>query len=150
MHVSHACVKFFIHMPCWYCEAKCVAPVWAYSVHSTFADSIFESSPSKEGFHGTHGTPSGSTTAVFQVGLTRVQYAQCFVLLLQTYIDHLSNFRILHVGLLATSVMLSCTPPQLGMYSNSKVHKSVYPFHCNIVQSVSMHRWPPLIQMPYI
>ena len=32
------------------------------SVHSTFAHSIFEGSPSKEGFHGTHENPSRSTT----------------------------------------------------------------------------------------
>ena len=32
------------------------------SVHSTFAHSIFEGSPSKEGFHGTHENPSRSAT----------------------------------------------------------------------------------------
>ena len=62
--------------------------------------------------------------------------------LLQPYIDHLSKFRIL-LAFVATPVMWS---PQLGMYSNSKVLKSVYPFHCDIVQSVNMHRWPPLIR----
>ena len=33
-----------------------------YTLHATFAHSIFEGSPSKEGFYGTHGTPSGSAT----------------------------------------------------------------------------------------
>ena len=45
-------------------KLKCVAPVWA-SVRRTFAHSIFEGSPSKEGFHGAHGTPSGSATALY-------------------------------------------------------------------------------------
>jgi len=40
-----------------YFEAK----VRSSSVN-TFAHNIFEGSPSKEGFHGTHWTPSGSAT----------------------------------------------------------------------------------------
>ena len=42
-------------------KLKCVAPVERH-VRSMFAHSIFEGSSSKEGFHGTHGTPSGSAT----------------------------------------------------------------------------------------
>ena len=46
-----------------YCEAEVrSSSVSVVHVRSTFAHSIFESSPSKEGFHRTHGTPSGSAT----------------------------------------------------------------------------------------
>ena len=47
---------------------KSALSVWAYSVRSTFAHSIFEGSPSKEGFHGTHGTPSRFATVREGVG----------------------------------------------------------------------------------
>ena len=46
VQVGHARVKFLIHC-----------------TYNTFAHSIFEGSHSKEGFHGTHGTPYGSATA---------------------------------------------------------------------------------------
>ena len=49
-------------------EAKVHSSSVSIVLRSTFAHSIFEGSPSKEGFHGTHETPSGSNlyTVLFQ------------------------------------------------------------------------------------
>ena len=48
-------------------KLKCVVPRCERSELSTFAHNIVEGSPSKEGFHGTHGTPSGSATAIMTI-----------------------------------------------------------------------------------
>ena len=61
VHLGHARVKFLIQA----CiiatvEAEVRSSSVSIVVRDTFAHSIFEGSPSKEGFHGTHGTPSGS------------------------------------------------------------------------------------------
>ena len=65
LRAAEATKQLVVHVRCRKISAlmlKCGAPVWR-SVYSTFAHSIFEGSPSKVGFHGTHGTPSGSATA---------------------------------------------------------------------------------------
>ena len=60
-----------------YCEAEVrIAPVWG-SVRSTFVHSIFKGIPSKEGFHRTHRTPSGSSTANKSYNTNTVKFLHC-------------------------------------------------------------------------
>ena len=79
-----------------------------------FAHSIFEGSPSKVGFHGTYGTPSGSATAVFTSIPSRVgraiviSYFNYNQINLATYVGEHSYADCAHVLGCAT---LLCVPP---------------------------------------